>query len=123
VNGIISKRKIQTGQMVRIGTQLFSVVRSQDIWVTANFKETQLASFPVGKKVKMIADAYPKENFTGIVETIGGATGSKFALLPPDNATGNYVKVIQRIPVRIRFEDPVRARQLLRPGFSIVVTQ
>jgi membrane fusion protein, multidrug efflux system len=123
VSGIISKRKIQIGQMVRTGTQLFSVVQSQDIWVTANFKETQLASFPVGKKVKMIADAYPKESFTGIVETIGGATGSKFALLPPDNATGNYVKVIQRIPVRIRFEDPDRARQLLRPGFSIVVTQ
>jgi membrane fusion protein (multidrug efflux system) len=71
----------------------------------------------------MVADAYPKESFTGIVETIGGATGSKFALLPPDNATGNYVKVIQRIPVRIKFEDSVRARQLLRPGFSIVVTQ
>ena len=123
VNGVISKRKIQTGQMVKTGTQLFSVVRSQDIWVTANFKETQLASFPVGQKVKMVADAYPKETFTGIVETIGGATGSKFSLVPPDNATGNYVKVIQRIPVRIRFEDPDRARQLLRPGFSIVVTQ
>jgi len=123
VNGIISKRKIQKGQMVRTGTQLFSVVQSQDMWVTANFKETQLASFPIGQKVKMIADAYPKETFTGIVETIGGATGSKFALLPPDNATGNYVKVIQRIPVRIRFEDSVRARQILRPGFSIVVTQ
>jgi len=123
VNGIISKRKIQIGQMVRTGAQLFSVVQSQDMWVTANFKETQLASFPVGKKVKLTADAYPKETFTGIVETIGGATGSKFALLPPDNATGNYVKVIQRIPVRIRFEDSVRARQLLRPGFSIVVTQ
>ena len=109
--------------MVRTGTQLFSVVQSQDIWVTANFKETQLASFPVGKKVKMVADAYPKETFIGIVETIGGATGSKFALVPPDNATGNYVKVIQRIPVRIRFEDPDRARRLLRPGFSIVVTQ
>jgi len=123
VNGIISKRKIQIGQMVRTGAQLFSVVQSQDIWVTANFKETQLESFPIGKKVKMTADAYPKETFTGIVETIGGATGSKFALLPPDNATGNYVKVIQRIPVRIRFEDSGRARQLLRPGFSIVVTQ
>lgn len=123
VTGIVSKRKIQIGQMVRTGTQLFSIVQSRDIWVTANFKETQLSSFPIGQKVKMVADAYPKESFTGIVETIGGATGSKFALLPPDNATGNYVKVIQRIPVRIRFEDSTRARQLLRPGFSIVVTQ
>ena len=123
VSGIVSKRKIQLGQMVRTGTQLFSIVQSQSIWVTANFKETQLAAFPVGKKVKMRADAYPKETFVGIVETIGGATGSKFALLPPDNATGNYVKVIQRIPVRIQFEDSARARQLLRPGFSVVVTQ
>ena len=123
VSGIVSKRKIQIGQMVRTGAQLFSIVQSQSIWVTANFKETQLAAFPVGKKVKMTADAYPKETFTGIVETIGGATGSKFALLPPDNATGNYVKVIQRIPVRIQFEDSARARQLLRPGFSVVVTQ
>jgi membrane fusion protein (multidrug efflux system) len=123
VSGIVSKRKIQLGQMVRTGTQLFSIVQSQSIWVTANFKETQLAAFPVGKKVKMTADAYPKETFVGIVETIGGATGSKFALLPPDNATGNYVKVIQRIPVRIQFEDSARARQLLRPGFSVVVTQ
>ena len=123
VSGIVSKRKIQLGQMVRTGTQLFSIVQSQNIWVTANFKETQLAAFPVGKKVKMTTDAYPKETFVGIVETIGGATGSKFALLPPDNATGNYVKVIQRIPVRIQFEDSARARRLLRPGFSVVVTQ
>ena len=123
VSGIVSKRKIQIGQMVRTGAQLFSIVQSESIWVTANFKETQLASFPVGKKVKMTADAYPKETFTGIVETIGGATGSKFALLPPDNATGNYVKVIQRIPVRIQFEDSALARKLLRPGLSIVVTQ
>ena len=123
VSGIVSKRKIQIGQMVRTGAQLFSIVQSQNIWVTANFKETQLAAFPIGKKVKMITDAYPKETFVGIVETIGGATGSKFALLPPDNATGNYVKVIQRVPVRIQFEDSARARQLLRPGFSVVVTQ
>jgi membrane fusion protein (multidrug efflux system) len=123
VSGLVSKRKIQKGQMVRTGTQLFSIVQSNDIWVTANFKETQLATFPVGKKVKIIADAYPKDVFYGIVESLGGATGSKFALLPPDNATGNYVKVIQRVPVRIKFEDSARAHQLLRPGFSVVVTQ
>jgi len=123
VSGQVSKRKIQKGQMVRTGTQLFSIVESNDIWVTANFKETQLATFPVGKKVKILADAYPENAFTGIVESIGGATGSKFALIPPDNATGNYVKVIQRVPVRIRFEDSAKAHQLLRPGFSVVVTQ
>jgi membrane fusion protein, multidrug efflux system len=123
VNGLVSKRKIQSGQMVRTGAQLFSIVQSNDFWVTANFKETQLKAFPVGKRVKIIADAYPDDFFYGIVESVGGATGSKFALLPPDNATGNYVKIIQRVPVKIRFEDTARAHKLLRPGFSVVVTQ
>jgi membrane fusion protein, multidrug efflux system len=123
VSGLVSKRKIQNGQMVRTGAQLFSIVQANDFWVTANFKETQIGSFPVGKKVKIIADAYPNDYFSGIVESVGGATGSKFALLPPDNATGNYVKVIQRVPVKIRFEDTARAHKLLRPGFSVVVTQ
>ena len=123
VSGNVSKRKIQVGQMVRTGTQLYSIVQSNDLWVTANFKETQLPSFPVGKRVKVIADAYPDDVFYGIVESIGNATGSKFALLPPDNATGNYVKVIQRVPVRIQFEDSARAHKLLRPGFSLVVSQ
>ena len=123
VSGFVSKRKIQKGQMVRTGAQLFSIVQSNDMWVTANFKETQVGAFPIGKRVKIIPDAFPDEPFYGFVESIGGATGSKFALLPPDNATGNYVKVIQRVPVRIRFEDSVRAYKLLRPGFSVVVTQ
>jgi len=123
ISGYASKRKIQDGQMVRTGTQLFSIVQSNDLWVTANFKETQLSAFPVGKRVKIIADAYPDEVFYGIVESVGNATGSKFALLPPDNATGNYVKVIQRIPVRIRFEDSARAHKMLRPGYSLMVSQ
>jgi membrane fusion protein, multidrug efflux system len=123
VSGFVSKRKIHKGQMVRTGAQLFSIVQSNDFWVTANFKETQLALFPVGKKVKIIADAYPSDIYYGTVESIGGATGSKFALLPPDNATGNYVKVIQRVPVTIRFNDSASAHKLLRPGFSVVVTQ
>jgi len=123
VGGFVSKRKIQAGQMVRTGAQLFSIVQSNDLWVTANFKETQLSAFPVGKRVKIIADAYPDDVFYGIVESVGNATGSKFALLPPDNATGNYVKVIQRVPVRIKFEDSARAHKLLRPGFSLVVSQ
>jgi membrane fusion protein, multidrug efflux system len=123
VSGLVSKRKIQKGQMVRTGAQLFSIVESNNIWVTANFKETQLASFPVGKRVKIIVDAYPKDPFYGVVESVGGATGSKFALLPPDNATGNYVKVIQRMPVKIVFEDFERAHKFLRPGFSVVVFQ
>ena len=123
VSGQVSKRKIQKGQMVRTGAQLFSIVQSGDMWVTANFKETQIATFPIGKRVKITADTYPDDFFYGIIESVGGATGSKFALLPPDNATGNYVKVIQRVPVKIRFEDTARENKLLRPGFSLVVTQ
>jgi len=123
VSGYVSKRKIQVGQMVRTGAQLYSIVESNDVWAIANFKETQLSDFPVGKRVKIIADAYPDDVFYGTVESIGSATGSKFALLPPDNATGNYVKVIQRVPVRIKFEDTARAQKLLRPGFSLVVSQ
>lgn len=123
VSGFVSKRKIQAGQMVRTGTQVYSIVQSDELWATANFKETQLAAFPVGKRVEIIADAYPDDVFYGVVESIGSATGSKFALLPPDNATGNYVKVIQRVPVRIRFEDTERAQKMLRPGFSLVVSQ
>ena len=123
VSGFVSKRKVQAGQMVRTGTQIYSIVQSDELWATANFKETQLAAFPVGKRVEIIADAYPDEVFYGIVESVGSATGSKFALLPPDNATGNYVKVIQRVPVRIRFEDTELAQKMLRPGFSLVVSQ
>ena len=123
VSGHVSKRKIQAGQMVRTGSQLFSIVQSNELWVTANFKETQLSAFPVGKRVKILADAYPDDVFYGIVESVGNATGSKFALLPPDNATGNYVKVIQRVPVRIKFEDSARAHKLLRLGFSLAVSQ
>ena len=123
VSGLVSKRKIQKGQMVRSGSQLFSIVQSNDLWVIANFKETQIAAFPVGKRVKIVVDAYPDKPFYGVVESVGGATGSKFALLPPDNATGNYVKVIQRMPVTIRFEDSALAHKMLRPGFSVVVYQ
>ncbi len=120
--GYVSKRSVQTGQMVRSGTQIFSIVQSDNIWVTANFKETQISKFPIGQKVKLKVDAYPDEEFFGIVETVGAATGSKFALVPPDNATGNYVKVIQRVPVKIIFEDLQKAKELLRPGFSVMVT-
>lgn len=123
VSGMTSKRKIQKGQMVRTGTQLFSIVESGNLWVTANFKETQLAAFPVGQRVKIKLDAFPDEEFYGKVISVGGATGSEFALLPPDNATGNYVKVIQRLPVRIQFEDTARVYHLLKPGLSVTVTK
>jgi membrane fusion protein, multidrug efflux system len=93
-------------------------VNLDDIWVTANFKETQLRDMKVGQRVKIKVDAYGRE-FTGVVESIGGATGARFSLLPPENATGNYVKVVQRIPVRIRFDKGQDPNHELRPGMSV----
>jgi membrane fusion protein, multidrug efflux system len=93
-------------------------VNLEDIWVTANFKETQLREMKVGQRVKIKVDAYARE-FAGTIESIGGATGARFSLLPPENATGNYVKVVQRIPVRIRFDKGQDPNHELRPGMSV----
>jgi membrane fusion protein (multidrug efflux system) len=96
-------------------------VNLEDIWTTANFKETQLKNMQVGQKAKVKVDAYGKE-FEGTVESVGGATGARFSLLPPENATGNYVKVVQRIPVRIRFDKNQDPNHQLRPGMSVEPT-
>ena len=118
VTGVLSKRSVEPGQTVQAGQPLFSIVNLEDIWTTANFKETQLKSMQVGQKAKIKVDAYGKE-FSGTVESIGGATGARFSLLPPENATGNYVKVVQRIPVRIRFDKDQDPNHQLRPGMSV----
>jgi membrane fusion protein (multidrug efflux system) len=118
VSGILSKRNVEPGQVVQAGQPLFSIVNLDDIWVTANFKETQLRSMRTGQKVTISVDAYGRK-YSGMVESIGGATGSRFSLLPPENATGNYVKVVQRIPVRIRFDKGQDPKHLLRPGMSV----
>ena len=115
VTGVLSKRSVEPGQTVQSGQPLFSIVNLDDIWTTANFKETQLRDMKVGQKAKIKVDAYGKE-FSGTVESIGGATGARFSLLPPENATGNYVKVVQRIPVRIRFDKDQDPNHQLRPG-------
>ncbi|HET8890681.1 MAG TPA: HlyD family secretion protein [Candidatus Angelobacter sp.] len=117
VTGVLSKRSVEPGQTVQAGQPLFSIVNLDDIWTTANFKETQLRDMKVGQKAKIKVDAYGKE-FSGTVESIGGATGARFSLLPPENATGNYVKVVQRIPVRIRFDKGQDPNHQLRPGMS-----
>lgn len=119
-NGIVSKRKIEEGQMVKSGTQLFTIADQQHLWITANFKETQLTRINKGDLVTVKIDAIPGKSFDGIVKSFGGATGSRFALVPPDNATGNYVKVIQRVPVRIEFADSIQ-HEMLRPGLSALV--
>jgi membrane fusion protein (multidrug efflux system) len=121
VTGVLSKRSVEPGQTVQAGQPLFSIVNLDDIWTTANFKETQLRDMKVGQPAKIKVDAYGKE-FNGSVESIGGATGARFSLLPPENATGNYVKVVQRIPVRIRFDKGQDPNHQLRPGMSVEPT-
>lgn len=118
VSGILSKRNVEPGQVVQAGQPLFSIVNLEDIWATANFKETQLKNMRIGQRVSISVDAYGRE-YAGVVESIGGATGARFSLLPPENATGNYVKVVQRVPVRIRFDKGQDPNHLLRPGMSV----
>jgi membrane fusion protein (multidrug efflux system) len=121
VTGILSKRSVEPGQVVQAGQPLFSIVNLEDIWATANFKETQLRNMKVGQKANIRVDAYGRD-FNGTVESISGATGARFSLLPPENATGNYVKVVQRIPVRIRFDKGQDPNHQLRPGMSVEPT-
>ncbi|MEZ0608057.1 HlyD family secretion protein [Fibrella sp. WM1] len=120
-SGVISKRSVQVGQLIQAGQALCSVVGNDNLWVTANFKETQVGQMQPGQLVNVEVDAFDGEKFTGRVGSFAGATGAKFSLLPPDNATGNYVKVVQRIPVRIELakNSPLFAR--LRPGMSATV--
>ncbi len=119
--GIVSKRSAEVGQVVQAGQPLAALVLVQDIYVTANFKETQLKNMRPGQEVTIHVDAYDRD-LKGHVDSIGGATGARFSLLPPENATGNYVKVVQRIPVKIVFDAGQDPHHLLRPGMSVVPT-
>lgn len=120
-SGVISKRNIQIGQLVQAGTPLFSVVHP-DVYITANFKETQVGDLKLGQKVDIDVDAFSKDPIQGSIESFSGATGAKFSLLPPDNATGNFVKVVQRVPVRIKLQTDSATLSRLRPGMSVKVT-
>jgi membrane fusion protein, multidrug efflux system len=123
VTGIVGKRNVEVGQNVSVGQELVDVVPLDDVWVTANFKETQLEHMRPGQPVKIKVDAYGR-TWSGRVTNMGGGTGSVFSLLPPENATGNYVKVVQRVPVRIDFDHPAgqdfNAEGMLKPGLSVV---
>jgi membrane fusion protein (multidrug efflux system) len=123
VDGIVGKRSVQVGSNVSVGQDLMAVVPLREVWVTANFKETQLDHMRPGEPAKIRVDTYGGRKWDGHVTSIGGATGSKYSLLPPENATGNYVKVVQRIPVRIDFEGSEKTDfnkdGLLRPGMSV----
>jgi membrane fusion protein (multidrug efflux system) len=103
------------------GQPLFAVVNLEDIWITANFKETQLKQMRLGQPANIHVDAYGRD-YRGHVDSFGAATGARFSLLPPENATGNYVKVVQRVPVKIVLEKGQDEDHLLRPGMSVVVT-
>ena len=120
-SGIVSKRNIQLGQLVQAGSPLFSVVHDS-VYITANFKETQLSDIKDGQKVDIRVDAFYKQVVPGTIESFSGATGAKFSLLPPDNATGNFVKVVQRVPLRIRIDADSSVLRRLRPGMSVDVT-
>lgn len=122
VAGVISRKTVEVGQVIQSGQPLLAVVPLEDVWITANFKETQLERMAPGQRVEVSVDAYGGLALAGRVESISSATGARFSLLPPENATGNYVKVVQRVPVRIVLDSEQDPDRRLRPGMSVVVT-
>jgi len=121
-DGIISKKSVEIGQYLQIGTPICSAVDIGNIYVSANFKETQIEEMRAGQEVEIKIDAFPKVKIKGTLQSFGGATGAKFSLLPPDNSTGNFVKVTQRVPVRINVtEYPKEMAGILFPGLSVIV--
>jgi len=121
-SGIVSKKSVEAGQIAEEGQPLMAIVPLEDIWVTANFKETQLKNMRPGQAASISVDAFGGRKYKGHVESIAAATGAKFSLLPPENAAGNYVKVVQRVPVKIVLERGQNADHLLRPGMSVYPT-
>ncbi|UEG50932.1 HlyD family secretion protein [Ferruginibacter lapsinanis] len=121
-SGLVSKVNVQEGQLVQQGQSLFSIVLSNDVWVVANFKETQFEKMRIGQKVTVHVDAFPSHPFEATLTSFSPATGSRFALLPPDNASGNFVKVVQRLPVKIEFNNHTDSLvKELRPGMNVAV--
>jgi membrane fusion protein (multidrug efflux system) len=122
VSGVVTRRAVEVGQRVQPGQALMAIVPIDEAYVEANFKETQLTDVRIGQPVRVVADIYPQHVFRGRVEGLSPGTGAVFALLPPENATGNWVKVVQRIPVRIQLDEPTSAELPLRVGLSVVAT-
>ncbi|MEN0054557.1 MAG: HlyD family secretion protein [Mucilaginibacter sp.] len=121
-SGLVSKKSIQLGQLVQAGQTLFSIINDNSLYITANFKETQLDEMKSGQKVDIEVDAYSDLKLEGTVYNFSPATGAKFSLLPPDNATGNFVKVVQRVPVKIKINASKEVLDRLRPGMSVKVS-
>ena len=122
VSGLVGNKSVEVGQLVQQGSRLMAIVPIQDVYIEANFKETQLAHLEPGQQVTIAVDAYPDNNWIGTVESLSPASGALFSLLPPENATGNFTKIVQRLPVRISVEAPHAGRTVLRPGMSVVVS-
>lgn len=119
--GVVSRKNVQPGQYVQAGQSLFALVTEKQKWVVANFKETQLDKMRPGQVVEIDVDAFPHDTFLGKIESISPATGAKFALLPADNASGNFVKVVQRVPVKIILTEAPEKTSLLRAGMNVIV--
>ncbi|KJU85480.1 secretion protein HlyD family protein [Candidatus Magnetobacterium bavaricum] len=122
VDGYVNKKSVVVGNQIQAGQPLMAVVTLEDVWVTANFKETQIGKIRSGQRVAVKVDAYPREVFSGRVDSIMAGTGSVFSLFPPENATGHYVKVVQRIPVKILIDKESAKGHILRVGMSVVPT-
>jgi membrane fusion protein, multidrug efflux system len=120
--GTVSRKSVQPGQVVQPGQPLMTIIALEQVWITANFKETQLEDMRPGQRVAIDVDAYGGKKFTGKVETLAPATGARFSLLPPENASGNFVKVVQRVPVKIMLDAGQDPERLLRPGMSVTPT-
>ena len=123
VDGVVSKRTVELGQVAQMGQPLLAIVPLHEVWVLANFKETQLGRIRPGMSVEVSVDTFPDRVFKGKVDSLAAGTGARFSLLPPENATGNWVKVVQRLPVKIKL-DPGQFGNphTLRAGMSAVVT-
>lgn len=121
-DGYVTRKSIEPGNFIQTGQPAMVLVSLDDSWVTANFKESQLEQVKVGQSVALRVDAYPSKRFAGRVESVMAGTGSAFSLLPPENATGNYVKVVQRVPVRIAIDHKSDPDHLLRAGMSVIPT-
>jgi membrane fusion protein (multidrug efflux system) len=122
VDGIVGNRGVQLGQYVKAGTQLLAVVPLPDIYVVANFKETQLTRMELGQRVEIAVDAYPDSPIVGRLDSVSPGSGSQWSVLPPENATGNFTKIVQRVPVRVAVPADNALVSRLRPGLSVVVS-
>ena len=122
VKGLVSRKSVEVGQNIQAGQPLMAIIPLDEVWVTANFKETQLRNMRPGQRATFTVDASDGRAFNGHIDSIAAATGARFSLLPPENATGNFVKVVQRVPVKIVLDAGQDPGHLLRPGLSVEPT-